>query len=548
MRKYLRKISAILMTAIMVLSMCVPTLAEAGVAPKPTDKAAATVTKVEGTATVTAYKIIEANYNTNGFTGYSPVEGVKISNIKNPTAGEITEIAKKINNNNNNNLSLVSERLDRKGTADEEGLFSYSKELTAGMWMVLVTGDVKEVYNPMIVSVYYSVGGNNNEMAAGTVDASSDWELNGQTVYAKSTKPFIEKTIINSGSGTSKGDDKAVGDTVQFQIKTQVPSYSEEYSNADVALKIRDELSQGLTLKHGADEITVTGVPKGNYTLNATDNGFIIQVDSAWALKNGKQDITVTYSAVINDKAKVNFNPDTNIATLEYKNKSGVQTVTDKTYHYTFGIGAALTGQTTTKWEDIRKEIIKTGEERIIKNDKGKEIKTNTLPGATFTLTRLDKAEYDSENKQWTATPYSGDGSKKQWTATSGEDGRLEFTGLDAGWYELEETQAPSGYTLEGKKHYVHISATYKTDGRLESYNIAIDNQNTSEYTAHYEGETTTVSSMNIVDGSVQIPNTKISELPSTGGTGTYIFTVLGVMVMTGVAGMFFASRRKENE
>lgn len=548
MKKYLRKISAILMAAIMVLSMCVPALAEAGVKPKEGDKATATVLNVEDNATVTAYKIVNPVYNTNGFIGYSAADGVSIANVTNPTPAEITAIAKSIDAKlaAGENVTLTQQVLDKTGIANANGLYSYSKELTVGTWLVLVTGNVKEVYNPMIVSVYYSVGGNNNEMASGTVDANSDWEVNGETVYAKSTKPFITKTIVNPGSNNQKGDDKAVGDTVQYKIETQVPSYSAEYST--VALNINDVLSDGLTLNHKEGEITVTGVPSDKYKLTGvSDRGFTVTVDSAWALANQGAEITVTYSAIINENAKYNFNPNTNTATLEYTNKHGVQSVTDKTYHYTFGIDAELTGQESTEWKDITKEITKTGEERIIKDEQGNETgRTRNLPGATFKMTRLDNAVHNADGT-WTVIPYSGTGTT-EWTATSDEDGHLKFTGLDAGWYELEETQAPSGYTLEGKKHYVHITATYLADGRLESYSVAIDGVATSTYTAQYTGTTTTVSNVTIVEQPTTIPNTKISNLPSTGGTGTYFFTIVGVMVMAGVAGMFLIRRRKENE
>lgn len=42
--------------------------------------------------------------------------------------------------------------------------------------------------------------------------------------------------------------------------------------------------------------------------------------------------------------------------------------------------------------------------------------------------------------------------------------------------------------------------------------------------------------------------DTKLSSLPSTGGMGTYLFTIIGVVVMAGAAGAFFISRRKGSE
>lgn len=45
-----------------------------------------------------------------------------------------------------------------------------------------------------------------------------------------------------------------------------------------------------------------------------------------------------------------------------------------------------------------------------------------------------------------------------------------------------------------------------------------------------------------------EIPNTKLVALPSTGGIGTTIFTIGGCVIMIAAAGLYFASRRKENK
>ena len=47
-------------------------------------------------------------------------------------------------------------------------------------------------------------------------------------------------------------------------------------------------------------------------------------------------------------------------------------------------------------------------------------------------------------------------------------------------------------------------------------------------------------------DATVSIKDTKLLALPSTGGIGTTIFTVMGCVIMIGAAGLFFVNRRKE--
>lgn len=521
----IKKVLAMLLALAMVLGTTLTTFAEAGVTPSENDSRKATVNNVEATATVTAYQVVKADYD-DGFTGYSAVKGVAIAEPTAPTSDEITAIAKNLNN-----LSLKSVSMNIKENINTEtGLASFSGILNPGYWMIIVNGDVKEVYNPMLLGVYYSVSGSDNGMESGAVDANSNWTLETKDAYAKSTEPFIKKEITDKDSNENaneNGGDVAVGDTVNYKITTKIPSYSKEYTSVEV--NIKDELSVGLTLNHKAGEIKVSGVPSDKYTLNATDAGFLINIDSAWALANGDTDITVVYSAKVNDQAKINFDPNTNTATLEYTNNpgGGTKTTKDETYTYTFGIGANLYGESEEAWNKITKELIKVDNtiKEEITEDGGTVTVSKRLEGATFTLTN--------------------DVTTKTYTATTGADGILSFTGLDAGTYTLVETVAPKGYTLSTTEHKVVIVADYNINGTLKSYSITIDGAATSTYTATYDGGKTEVSSITIVDKTTDINNTKLSELPSTGGIGTTIFTIGGCLIMIAAAGLFFASRRK---
>ena len=45
----------------------------------------------------------------------------------------------------------------------------------------------------------------------------------------------------------------------------------------------------------------------------------------------------------------------------------------------------------------------------------------------------------------------------------------------------------------------------------------------------------------------IQVKDSKLSALPSTGGIGTTIFTIAGCVIMIAAAGLFFASRKKSD-
>lgn len=102
-------------------------------------------------------------------------------------------------------------------------------------------------------------------------------------------------------------------------------------------------------------------------------------------------------------------------------------------------------------------------------------------------------------------------------------NGTLTVQGLDvekAGIeYFFKEVKAPSGYSITDQD----VSATLK-------------------FAENVENATDTISvGTHMID-------TKLSSLPSTGGMGTYLFTIIGVVVMAGAAGAFFISRRKGSE
>ena len=99
-------------------------------------------------------------------------------------------------------------------------------------------------------------------------------------------------------------------------------------------------------------------------------------------------------------------------------------------------------------------------------------------------------------------------------------NGKVKVQGLDIGTYKFKEVTAPQGYSVNTTDVSATLEVAEKDNGTASGVLI----QNTS---------------MN---------DTKLGSLPSTGGMGTYLFTIIGVVVMAGAAGAFFMSRRKGSE
>lgn len=537
MKNKAKKIWGILLASMMIVMSCMTVFAEGPAPisniPKSSDSATITVKNVEDGATVSWYKIVQADYGTNGegLTGYSPVEGVVIANVEAPTASEITTIAAAINGGTL--TSLASGTLTR----NESG--NYTAEVEAGSYLVLVRGTGTTIYNPLVVSAGY--GTEDSVLKDGEVDVNGRYTISGETAYAKSSEPDIKKTITDEDAENEHGKSMAVGDQVGFKIETTLPDYSDEYADDKVTFEITDTLSKGLsyvsdtegktfTILVDGTELTGDELTNSDITSLIEGQTATINFPAAYVKENGGKAVVITYKAELNDQAGINFDVNTNTATLTYTHDPFGVTKTDssKTYQYTFGIDANLNGTSGTGTGKTH-EIIKVGENgKVEVIEKKDEIidqinVTAPLAGDEFTLTK--------------------DG--KSITSTTDENGYLSFTGLDIGTYELVESKAPNGYSLDTTKHTVVISAEFNEDGTLRQYSIAIDGKATSTYEATYKSGSDEIEIIKSVEEVTTIKNTKVNNLPSTGGIGTYIFTILGVVLMGSAAALFLRKSKR---
>lgn len=155
------------------------------------------------------------------------------------------------------------------------------------------------------------------------------------------------------------------------------------------------------------------------------------------------------------------------------------------------------------------------------------EVIAEHLGGATFTI-------YNDRNRTTIATGLVEEDGKEVprqlKDLTSADTDGIFFDGLmSAGTYYLHETEAPTGYYKPANDLRMMIS----DDGK-----VSIFGQNggeTEEITAH-EGVRTVV-----------IRNYSGYALPSTGGPGTRLFTIFGILLLAlSSAGAMMRKRREE--
>ena len=228
------------------------------------------------------------------------------------------------------------------------------------------------------------------------------------TISVKSQSMNLHKFIVEDGKEV-KANNAAMGETVSYKLTSTLSDMNgyEKYTYI-----IHDELEGGLTF-NGVDSMTVT-VGGENYkdncevtystdgtnysvTNNATPGQKLyINIELKNLVENDKkgQDVVVTYTATINEKASIGNTPNTNTAYLEYSNNpnqsqdgypSTAKTPAEHVYTYVAGF-----------------EISK-------KSPKGDD-----LPGAQFMITgngmqKLNVIGYSFTNE--------GDGEKKYYKA-----------------------------------------------------------------------------------------------------------------------------------
>lgn len=543
MKNLFKKIGALLVAAVMVLSMCTAAFAETsnmnGTTPSPDDKGKVKISGVAAGDTVTLYKIVKANYNDNGFYGYSEVVNNTIADKTTfvPTAEEISALA------NNDTITANTNAVEKKAdstTVEFEGLYigSYLVKVTAGK-------DNITVYNPMVVSVSYVAEGNTTKVLYGAVSADDNYTINGTTAYVKSSKNTtpdkkIIKTngdVIVNGEAAGKGDAVAKGDTVNYKITGTIPSYNSEYYKNPTYI-IKDTVSKGLDLATNTQEDLQSqanqAFGEGKAKVQVSERTITITLDPEYILTLAAKDANklvtddgrkyeFTYSAVLNG-ASVNFEASTNTVYVNYTNKPEKTTDSDKvtTNHYTFKFNG---------------EVIKVDE-----ND-------SALAGAVFGLF----TDPECKNK----ATYGNDTDHQITARSATATGAIEFTGLDDKVYYMKEIATPSSeYKLNNTVYKIEFTPTFIAGGKMSEYTVKVTDMKantevSNTWTVDEEGRAILKANKEGItpDKNItKIQNTKLGTLPSTGGMGTYLFTIIGVVVMAGAAGAFFISRRKGSE
>lgn len=312
------------------------------------------------------------------------------------------------------------------------------------------------------------------------------------TIAEKNSAPTIEKKV-KEGDKWVDENDASIGDTVEFKATVSA-------KKGAVGYVIHDKMSEGLTLI--ADSIKVEGATKDtDYTVKTSDltDGCTFEITFKQAYLDeitGDTNIVITYSAILNENAKISTEVNTNDVKLNYGDESKSETKWDQT-------------KTSTYMFDL----VKTKDDKTILNDAEFKLYNAQTDGTEIALVKV------SDNVYRVATKAEKDAS--DFTAATITVGKATIKGLDSGTYWLEETKAPAGYN--------------KLSERVE---VKINKAN----------NTATIETDKYVSGGVRVVNKTGTELPSTGGMGTKIFYVLGSVLVLGAVVLLITKKRMSAE
>ncbi len=510
MKSVIKKFTACLLALTMVLGMSTVAMAAT---PSSTDTGSITVNGLSEGVTVTAYQIAKATYDEDGnFLGYEMTVSTTENGFKINSDGSYDEST--LTEANLAALYAALTGLEVTGSATVSLGTNYAtiSDLPVGSYLIVVSGSESVAYGMMIGSVSYAVDEDGN-----WIISNGSFSVEDSEVWAKATTPTLGKTEHHTGGDETHGESANVGDEITFDITiSNIPSYQGDNPHFDVDDKLtgltisNDELNE-LTVKIMNGEETVATLVKGtDYTVTQiSDTEFDVNfvVNEAYTLNeyaNKGYTLVIEYQATITEDA-VSYNDDgeaeyDNDATLTYSTNSfstgddDTGTSEDQDYEYTFAVNAS-------------------------KVDGDNE----PLEGATFGLF-TDSSCNDAYTQNGQAV-----------TATSGSDGTIHFSGLAEGTYYMKETEAATGYLLNDAVYTVVISADYDESGKITNWTITVT----------LDGETVG-SATDSADTNLSIINTKTGLLPSMGGMGTTLFTIIGlIMVVCALGGVIVYRKRR---
>ena len=425
-----------------------------------------------------------------------------------------------------------------------------TSNMEQGLYLVVETRvpeNVTSTCNPFFVSLPMT-----------TIDGAA-WNYD-VTVFPKNQtgNPTLDKTVREAKNSTGKNTGSltditygyahtataSVGDVVDYQIISTLPTITSKASSLSEYTYV-DTMSKGIRYNKQdvvieffrdagcTDKIATWAVNSGKFTvgyddtantmtIRMTDTG-LAEINEATtvytdSVKRGYSDCTmrITYAATLTSDAQMGNKDNPNEVELTWKrtNTTYFDTLKDCCHVYTYGI-------------DVLKQFSDNG--GSVRNVK---FRLHNDTDDCYIIAKQKDGVYYAKgfaSKKSDATTFVPNGS-----------GHIIVKGLEDDTYFLTETATDKGYVL--LKDAVKIVIKTSENGQCEKCGAAL-----LTASATVNGKDVTMT-----DGNAIVPLTVVNnpgfDLPKTGGYGTWMFTIGGVILLGAAAFIVIRSRKHKNE
>lgn len=552
MKKTMKKCLTLLLALAMLLAMAVPAVAEENYSRE------ITFTGVAEGDTVKAYKLgwYDENYNKyifhDGFITFlqhQEPDRLPENILKDTTKEGLTSMMASYVLMNGHSLlnspiiTLPSNPVAKVADAGNK----VQMTLEPGYYLLLVSTTAANNRTYMPVTVFVQVKNGNVRVYAAGSELADDLTA----VFKHEEGPAINVRVNDDSRDIDDWKETAggrVGETMDFYMEVSTPAYTDNSFNI-TKLTANCQLA-GLKYVEGSMKATALS--------NADSDPVEDAIERTTVGADGNLTVELNYSKIRSATGRgliyLHFQatvaPD---AVAESKASATAR------LEYVFSMEAGTTKTTADSTAAVYNydfTLFKKSNELNIPSDAGSGHKP--LAGAGFTLyadeamtkaINMVKVEANGDVGAYYRPALAGEaGAVAQMDANMGNDNNtLSIRGLDVGFYYVKETKTPSGYYAPKGSFKLELTAVLNTGETL-------DKQLASGGFSNLDKADTLLIQHNEVNKNlnrfeVHLLNSSTPVLPTTGGVGTVMFTVIGLLCMGAALWFFlFARRRREDE
>lgn len=551
MKKTMKKCLTLLLALAMLLAMAVPAVAEENYSRE------ITFTGVAQGDTVKAYQLMkyDANYNEYIFhEGFKAFAANFYDSKKQSLEEHLAESTKEhltalminyaiMTDSAHGGVSFPQNPVEAIADANNE----VKMTLEPGYYLLLVSTTEQNNRTYMPVTVFVQVKNGNVKVYAAGSELAGDLTA----VFKHEDGPAVNVRVSDDSRATTQWKETAggrVGETMDFYMEVSIPAYESEH----VAISSLIAKCQLAGLNYVADSMKATTLPNaGSDAVEGAIKGTTVGADGNLTVELNYSNIrSATGRGLIYLHFQATVAPD---AVAESKASATAK------LEYVFSMEADKTKTTADSTAAVYNydfTLFKKSNELIDPSNAGSSHKP--LAGAGFILyadeamtkaINMVKVEANGDVGAYYRPALAGEaGAVAQMDANMGNDNNtLSIRGLDVGSYYVKETKTPSGYYAPKGIFKLELAAVLNTGETL-------DKQLASGGFSNLDKADTLLIQHNEVNKNlnrfeVHLLNSSTPVLPTTGGVGTVMFTVIGLLCMGAALWFFlFARRRREDE